>query len=986
MFKKTLIIFSLVLTAVASSAVKPNIMRRVDKAAMNRWVDSVYNSLDERQRIAQLIVAKVVPTREPSEIATFVRKNQVGGLLFTEGTINQFALCTNAAQEAAKVPLLMTLDGEWGLAMRVSGTTKFPTNMALGAMSNPELAREYGREVGRQCRALGIQVNFAPDADVNSNPSNPVIGYRSFGENPEHVARLVTAYSQGLEETGIQAVAKHFPGHGDTNSDSHKTLPLVKKNMKQLEETELVPFRAFIDAGCSGIMTGHISVPSLDKSGTPASLSPKITGLLRKNLGFEGLIYTDALGMQGAQLKKKNNCVEALKAGADILLCPTDIPASIDAIQTAVRKGKLSKTLIEERVRHVLAYKFALGLNHRPQPISLDGLDSSLNTRSASNTDRYLTAASMTLLQNNGNILPLKGLDTRSIAVVLLGAKSDNEFAERCRRYAPVTVYAAPEGSLSAGQLAAIKKHNTVIAAVFDNKSSEIVSLKALSGVRNLVEVFMINPYKMAKFGAIVKKADAVLLAYDDKPLSRDYAAQAVFGGISTSGKLPVDLKGLYPMGTGISTAKVRLGYTTPEMTGLRASLTDSIDSICEDAIIRQAMPGAQVIVAHHGDIVLDRSYGLLTAGGDSVNANTIYDLASVSKAIGTLPGIMLAYDRGLIDLDKTAAEYIPGLRGTGKDSITVRQLLYHESGMPPSLNMFNLMIDSTSYTGRLITGKPDADHSIRISEGAYGNNTGRLRTDITSRVRKPGFEVEAAEGIWVGKAAYDTVMSTIYNIPIRSSNGYTYSCLNFCLLMDAEQHVTGQSHDRFVGDNLWKKLGTSTMSYRPTLSHSKSEIAPTENDTYLRRQTVHGYVHDETAAFSGGVQGNAGLFSNADDIAKMCQMWLNGGTYGGDRILSEETVRLFTTDKSPTCRRGLGFDKPDKVNPAWSPTCGEASPETFGHLGFTGTVFWVDPKNDIILVFLTNRVNPTRDTPIFNNLYVRPELYRQIYKALPTP
>ncbi len=488
----------------------------------------------------------------------------------------------------------------------------------------------------------------------------------------------------------------------------------------------------------------------------------------------------------------------------------------------------------------------------------------------------------------------------------------------------------------------------------------------------------------MSKFGQNLKKADAVVLAYDNTPLIRDYAAQVIFGGIKASGHLPVNLKGLYPIGTGVTTKKVRLGYTNPEINGMYASLTDSIDSICNNAIKQNAIPGAQVIVAYKGDIVIDRSYGKLTAGGADVSPQTMYDLASVSKAIGTLPGIMLAYDRKLIDIDRPASAYIPGLRRDDKKGITIRQLLYHESGMPASLNMFNLMIDSTSYSGKLITAKADKDHSIKIQKGAYGHNNGLLRTDIVSTTKNSRFYTEAAQGLWVGQAAYDTVMSTIYNIKLRPTQRYNYSCLNFCLLMDAEQRVTGQPHNDFVNENIWQRLGTSTMCYRPTLTHSKSQIAPTEKDNYLRRQMVHGYVHDETAAFSGGLQGNAGLFSNADDIAKMCQMWLNGGTYGGDRILSEKTTKLFTTDKSPTCRRGLGFDKPDKVKPEWSPTCDEATAETFGHLGFTGTVFWVDPSNELIFVFLTNRVNPTRDTPTFNKLNIRPELFRQVYNALP--
>ena len=391
---------------------------------------------------------------------------------------------------------------------------------------------------------------------------------------------------------------------------------------------------------------------------------------------------------------------------------------------------------------------------------------------------------------------------------------------------------------------------------------------------------------------------------------------------------------------------------------------------------------GCQVLVARHGDIVLEKAYGKLTAGGDSVSRSSIYDLASVSKATGTLPGIMKAYDLGLFDLDTPAANYIPGLKAAGK-TFTPREMLYHETGMPASINVYELMMDSTTYKGKLFTGKKDAAHGIWLMPNAWGNNTAKIRRDITRAERSADFPVEAAKDLWVGQATFDTIMNVIYNQKLRKNKNYNYSCLNFCLLMDMEQRLTGQTHDRWVGDSIFGPIGAYNASYRPTLSHPLSQIAPTEKDPFMRRQQVHGYVHDETAAMIGGVSGNAGLFASAGDIAKLCQMWLNRGKYGDVQVLSEKTVDLFTRSKSPTCRRGLGFDKPDMTNPDWSPTCEEADASVYGHLGFTGTVFWVDPKHDLIFVFLTNRVNPTRDNKAFNQTNIRPELFRQVYKSL---
>lgn len=975
-----------------------NIAARADAVACSRWVDSVYNSLTPRQRVAQLFFPKVVPTRgdvSRSAIRSMVKNNEVGGLIFTEGFIGQYAEMTDYAQSLARVPLLMTFDGEWGLRMRIPGTPRFPHNMALGAIHDGEaLMYEYGREMARECRIMGIHANFAPVADVNSNPDNPVISYRSFGEDPKKVAALVCAYSRGLEDGGVQAVAKHFPGHGDTNSDSHKTLPSVGRTRHQMEQVELVPFRRFISEGYSGIMTAHLAVPAYDTSGTPASLSRKITtGLLRESMGFDGLIYTDALGMKGATEAAANPCVAALRAGADVLLCPPNTAKDIDAVMAAVASGSISATEVEEHCRRVLRYKYYLGLASYA-PIGNDRLSERINSAGAADLLRRLAEGAVTVLRNDHGVLPVRGLADKKLAIVSIGAKASNEFSDMCRRYAPADIYTPQNGAFSAADLAAICRHNIVIVGVFNDKGSSRKALNALTaairakgaGKVSLAETYFVNPYKMSRLkGGTHGQAQALVLAYDDTPELRRAAAQALFGGIEVSGTLPVNLHGIASMGTGHKLHKTRLGYSSPQAHGMDAALTDSIDAIVGEALAAGAFPGCQVVVGHGGDIVVDRSYGHLTAGGDTVTPFTMYDLASVSKAMGTLPGIMAAVDHGKIDVDAKASRYIPALasRTDGKQDITIRQLLYHESGMPAALNMFDMMMDTATYTRPLLARRRDETHTILVQRGLYGATSASLRRDITSPVRTPSTDITVADGIYVGQAAYDSVMRRIYEIPLRQSNRYNYSCLNFALLMDAEQRATSTPHQQWCRQNIWAPMGMSTMCYRPLESHPRSQIAPTEKDTYLRRQTVWGYVHDEMADFSGGVQGNAGLFANADDLAKMCQMWLNGGTYGGDRILSERTVKLFTTDHSTTCRRGLGFDKPDTSNPDNSPTCEEATAETFGHLGFTGTVFWVDPANDMFFIFLCNRVNPTRDNDAFNACGIRPRLFSQVYQSL---
>lgn len=952
-----------------------------------RWVDSVYSTMTERQRVAQLMFPKVAPNQGEASRKQIRRymSEDVGGLLFSAGTLAQNIEMTNLAQSLARIPVIMTFDGEWGLAMRIPDVPKFPKNMTLGAISDLGLIYDYGKEVARECRLAGVHVDFAPDGDVNSNPLNPVIGYRSFGDNPRRVAEMAAAFSRGMEQGGVQAVIKHFPGHGDTSTDSHKTLPTVGHTFQHLDSVELVPFKKFIkEKSGSGVMVGHLNVPSLDASGAPASLSNKIiTGLLRDKLGFEGLVYTDALGMKGAD-SKDNNSVGALKAGADVLLCPANVSQDIDAVLAAVKDGSIPQSIIEERCKKILAYKYAFGLTSRPQPISMKGLSDSINSPEADALLRKLAAASITVVKNKADVLPIGNLADARISLVNIGGNGD-VFSGYCSRYADVDIVGVPaQSGLSASALANLKKSDVVIAAVYSDNEHARQVLSQLKDIPGLVPVFFINPYKMSKFKASLAAVPTLVTAYEDSPYQQEYAAQALFGGIDVNGTLPVNLPGLAPAGQGVRLSKSRLGYTSPVAEGMSADLQTRIDSIMSVGLVTKAFPGGQIIVAKNGNVVVDKAYGKTdNSGTHDVDGNTIYDLASVSKALGTLPGVMKAYDLGLMGVDVAAWKYIPELRDNAKEDITVRELLFHESGLPPSVDVYDVMMDTATYKGRLISPRYDKDHTIKIANKSYGHKDARLRKDLVSPHPGSGFDICVGNDLYVGKCTLDTIMNRIYSIKRRPNKNYTYSCVNFCLLMDIEQRVTGLSHDRWVTDSIFAPLGAYHTGYRPLEHWDKGQIAPTEKDTYLRKQMVHGYVHDETANFSGGVQGNAGLFSNANDLAKICQMWLNGGEYGDVRLLSESTVEKFTTEKSSKSRRGLGFDKPDMENPDKSPTCASATAATYGHIGFTGTVFWVDPDNELIFIFLCNRVNPTRDNKAFSELDARPKLFQLVYDSL---
>lgn len=994
------VIVLMTFTAMArGNAKSPNMFNQVNQVAMNQWVDSVFNSLSPDARIGQLIVAAVTPRSNDvtkDAVRRLVSQNMVGGLIYENSTIAEQAEVTNLAQSLAAVPLMITIDGEWGLGMRLKEVPDFQRNLILGALDDDMLLYEYGREVARQCRRMGIHVNFAPVLDVNDNPLNPVIGNRSFGESPELVARHAIAFARGLEDGGVMAVGKHFPGHGSSSEDSHKTLPVINKTRQEINTCELVPFRKFIDAGLSGILTAHLLVPAIDKAQTPTSLSSQcVNTLLRDEMGFGGLIFTDALNMKGAtQLLKGSACVNALLAGNDVLLMPENISDEIAAIKAAIANGTLSQSVIDERCKKILRYKYALELTGK-QHVNTNNLVSDINSQRAEVLRRQLTAGSITVIKNNDNILPVHNLQSRHIAIATIGNENgtSSTFTRRCADYAEVSRFdMAKAGSAKALAEQLKDGHfNTIIVEVGEDNDVNRSALETIAKqCKNVIVVITCKPYDIKNYGAAIthKHVKAVVLTYENSTLTEDYAAQTIFGGNAANGNLPISLnfkgkKTRYDAGHGIHYPATRLGYSIPAEVGLDSRLTAQIDSVCRLGVQQHAFPGCQVIVARHGKVVYKNSFGTIDYNSPvKVDDNTLFGLASVSKATGTISGVMKAFDDGKFALDEKASKYIPGLRDGDKEDITFRDLLYHETGMPASLNMWYMMMDANSYTGSLITGTQDANHTVKIMDGAWGHKDAKMRTDILSTVKTDRFNIAIADGLWGGRVTYDSIMNRMYHAKLGKKK-YLYSCCNFSLLADAVQRMTHSPLNYYVNNYIFAPLGSYHTMYRPLSKFSRDEIAYTEVDTYLRRQHIHGYVHDELAAFSGGVQGNAGLFSNANDLAKLFQMWLNGGTYGGVRLLKASTVETFTTQKSPNSHRGLGFDKPVVGNPDASNTCAEATPETFGHTGFTGTCFWVDPKNDMFYIFLSNRVCPSRNNPNFGRISARSHIQSLIYRAI---
>lgn len=983
----SIIILLCVATAInAQKRIVPTLYEQTDQVKMTQWVDSVFNTMSTDDKIGQLfavMIAGDVSQANKNSIISQVKNQRVGGILFSKGTVENQAELTNLAQKNARVPLMISLDGEWGLSMRLKNTTLFPRNMMLGAITNDSLLYYYGLEVARQCKEMGIHVNFAPAIDVNSNPKNPVIGNRSFGEDPKLVARLGIMYSKGLEAGGVMSVSKHFPGHGDTSTDSHKTLPIIEHDRSRLDSVELYPFVKYVEAKLSGVMIGHLDVPALEPKRIPSSLSYAITTeLLENEMGFTGLRFTDGLQMKGVS-NVENHCVKALLAGSDVLLGPINIVKQFKAVKQAVEDGVISDSLLNVKCRKVLEYKYVLGV-HNVSAINEVGLSKRLNSPNAEYINRQLNAAAITLLKNKKDLLPLEELDERKIAAVSIGVVVNNTFQKTLKKYASVDCFNVTDSNSMAYLVKKLAKYNTVIVSVHGDKAVPMSEgVRAICKDKSSVLVYFGNPYKLKNYSFAVNNVKSVIMGYENTRLAQEYAAQAIFGGIEINGTLPVSIDGLFDLGEGIVKKKSRLRYDVPEFVGINSSRLDSIQRIVEEGIAAKAFPGCQVLIAKDGVVVYERAFGTFEYNkNDSVTTESVYDLASMSKASGTLPAVMKLYDKGKFSLNDPISKFVDEFKGGDKTKISIRDALLHESRLPSFIPYYMSAIDTSSYQGKLIVSKYDPEHPVQYDNNTWTRRDYKYKSDIISDNQEKDF-IPLAEGLYINKSYQDTIIKNIANTKLARRKKYNYSCLNFIMLQQVVEKVSKKDLNSFLQKNFFHKLGSVTTTYQPLNTQKIENIVPTEQDGFLRKQLVRGYVHDEGAAFMGGISGNAGLFSNANDLAKLYQMLLNDGVYGGERYLSEKTCRIFTRTKSGISRRGLGWDKPEGRVGKYSP-CSYSTPvSTYGHTGFTGTCFWIDPDNNIIYIFLSNRVSETRMNRAMSELNIRERIQEEIYKAM---
>lgn len=975
-----LMLFVLVAIMVLMANTYPNLTPTTAAALQEeqQWVDSIYNNMTFDEQLGQLFVIRAHSDKGPEHIAQVesqIVRYHVGGLCFFQGTAEEQLRLTNQYQRLTNhVPLMISMDGEWGLGMRLkSSTISYPRQLTLGAIQDNRLIYDMGAEVARQFKRLGVHMNFAPVADINNNINNPVINTRSFGEDRYNVAVKSYMYMKGMQDNGVMASAKHFPGHGDTDVDSHHDLPIINHSKSRLDSIELYPFRVLAEQGIGSMMVAHLNVPAFDKrKDRPTTLSRNtITGILRNEMDYDGLIFTDALEMKGVTKHFESGQVEAeaLLAGNDLLLLPEDIGAAFVTIKEYIADEKLSREQVEASVKRVLRAKYRLGLTTTPE-LEPYNLSEALNNNKALSIKQKLYEAAITLARNKDDLLPFRNLDSLKIAALALGTQKQTPFQDRLKDYHNVELFQTDKNVTSA--------ETRIFMRDFEDKDVVIVSLHNLSSFasknfgiteseRNFIKdlaarkrVVLVNfgsPYALKYFGEM----QWLVNANDEDPMAQDAAAQAVFGAIPMSGRLPVTAAPSLPFNTGLTTNPMfRLAYAYPESVGLDSDTLQMIDELMAEAIELKATPGGVVLVAKDGKIVFQKAYGHHTYGGmQKVSTEDIYDLASITKIAASTISVMKLQDEGKVSIYQPIGRYLPEAIGTNKADITLYDAMAHRAGLKSWIPFFEQTLTNVPRSG---AGGVSEYYSRRPSE-TYG--------------------AKVTDQLFLRNDFQDSIWQQIYESPVADIKEYVYSDLSYYMINKIIKNQTGKYLDEYAAETFYQPLGLQTMTYKPLEKFEKEKVVPTEEDRYWRNQKIHGHVHDMGAAMLDGVSGHAGLFGNARDLAVVMQMLLNKGYYGGNQFITPQTVNTFTTRHTSETRRGIGFDMLE-LSPDREPNLSTlASEQTFGHLGFTGTATWADPEHNLVFVFLSNRTYPSMRNNKLGRYDFRPRLQSVVYNAL---
>lgn len=932
------------------------------------WVNPKLASMSLDEKLGQLFMVAAYSNKgdaHKNEILKLVKDESIGGLIFFQGTPENQAGLTNLYQQAAATPLMIAMDAEWGLNMRLDKTFKFPYAITVGAIQDTTYAYQLGAAMARHCKRLGVNVNFAPVVDINTNPDNPIINARSFGEDPERVTKLSRAFMEGMQDNGVMACAKHFPGHGDTDQDSHKTLPSVNHPLERLKEIELYPYEKLVNSGLGSIMVAHLNVPALDATGKPTSLSKPTLSYLKEKLGFDGLVFTDALNMQGVAKDYKPGAVdlEAFLAGNDVLLFSQDVAEAKRQIKNALEKGLITQQEIDERVGKILRAKHWLGLSQKTY-VEPKKIVEELNTEADQILNKKLFEKATTLLINHEKTLPISELGGKKFAVITAGTDVGTKFVEILKNYAQVDHFAYGKNR-EEDIITALAEYDLVIFGLYTSNANPWKPYKIDPEVRNfikrvslqnklVIDIFA-NPYSLRDFPE-AQLAQSLIMSYQNHPDAESVAAQIIFGALGAEGRLPVSAGPVFQEGFGLNTTALgRMGYGYPGEVGINKDELYKIDLLVEEAMRKKATPGAQVLVARKGKIIYQKNFGHHTYENDrKVDNLAIYDLASITKIAVTTPLIMKLTEEQKLDLDKTIGDYLPEAKGTNKENLKLRDILTHQARLQPWIPFYVETMDKGAHKKEYFSTERDFNYPNVVVEGLYSQRT-----------------------------VADTILKRILDSDLRTVKEYKYSDLGYYLFMEIIERITGRPINELAHEQLYHSLGAYTMGFHPLESFTPEYLVPTEEDKIFRKKLVQGYVHDQGSALIGGVAGHAGLFSNANDLAKLMQMYMQKGNYAGvtyfDSVTINEFIRCQFCEEEN--RRGIGFDKPQLEGPG--PTCGCASSASFGHSGFTGTLAWADPEEEIVYIFLSNRVYPDATNTQLISLSTRTRIQQVIYDAI---
>ncbi|PXX28391.1 beta-glucosidase-like glycosyl hydrolase [Arenibacter sp. ARW7G5Y1] len=942
----------------------------MDTLVQRNWVETTYSQMSLDEKLGQLFMVMVTSDQDKAsteKTKKLIKDQHIGGVIFSTGGPVRQALLTNEFQKNAKVPLMIGMDAEWGLAMRLDSTYAFPWNMTLGAIKDNSLVERVGNRIGKHAKRLGVHINFAPDIDININPRNPIIGNRSFGEDRENVAQKGISFMKGMEKAGVLSSGKHFPGHGDTAVDSHKALPVIDFTRERLDSIELYPYRKLIKEGLSSVMVAHLSVPSLEiKEGYPSSLSEQIIGdVLQEQLNFKGLVFTDALNMKGVSNFAKEGEVElsAFLAGNDILLMPLDVAKAKSKLMEAYNKGRITENRLATSVKKILMAKYKVGL-HNYRPIDIKNLYEDLNSLEDDLLYEEAIENAITVVKNDFSLLAIKKLENKKIAYVKFGDAESDPFLKELNKYATVT-------QINAKDVATLKQklsnYNLVIVGLHKSNESPWKAYKftknelswlgeiARERTSNLILAVFAKPYALLDV-PIFESIDAVVVGYQNSKLAQEKTAQVIFGALPAKGILPVSSHADFPVNTSIQLESLkRLGYSFPERVGISSSKLARVDEMVKNGIDSLMFPGAQIVVARKGKVIYNKGFGKPTYdSNEKITPDHIYDLASITKILATLPMVMKMEEEGKIALNNTFEELIPDYSNSDLKNVTVLKALSHYGRLPAWIAFYIDTLDDKR--------KPSSEF---------------YRQQPTS-----GYSLKVADQLYIKDVYKDSIYNRIGRQHLKS-NRYRYSDIAYYVMKKYIEDTYKERLDSLAEDFLYKPIGATHTGFNPLDKFLKGDIVPSEEDNYYRYQTVQGYVHDMGAAMQGGVGGHAGLFSNANDVAKIMQMYLQNGYYGGQQFLEARTVKKFNTCYfcDQNVRRGIGFDKPEVRG--GGPACSLVSRKSFGHSGFTGTYTWADPEKDLVYVFLSNRTYPSASNTLLVKSGLRTRIQKAIYEAI---